>query len=218
MIESNSFESLVSQSAEERNEQWELAFLERLPDARINILNSTPQTGPDGWPYLMVETSVDGREPMTEVLAWLAEKGIGLAVNPQKDAPDYVLSYGMVWNFREFGKFLSPVISGERGRADTVHFQAGAKVQAGPPSAQYLPDYVRQILRVFFHGNGIQKPKILIMSQDQKNYDLCFSLDSLGSPDASEHQGILEGLSWFLPPHYSLVLVSERGLPPFHDL
>jgi hypothetical protein len=37
------------------------------------------------------------------------------------------------------------------------------------------------------------------------------------SPEV-EHQGILEALAWFLPPHYSVALVSEKGFPAFENL
>ena len=30
-----------------------------------------------------------------------------------------------------------------------------------------------------------------------------------------EHAGVAEAIAWFLPPHYSVVLVSETGLPDF---
>jgi hypothetical protein len=40
----------------------------------------------------------------------------------------------------------------------------------------------------------------------------------LGNPPTKEHQGIAEAISWFLPPHYSIVLISETGLPPFAAL
>jgi hypothetical protein len=58
-------------------------------------------------------------------------------------------------------------------------------------------------------------PRILVMSTDRKHYDLAFSLESLGNPPTKEHQGIAEAITWFLPPHYSVVLVSEKDLPEF---
>jgi len=91
-------------------------------------------------------------------------------------------------------------------------------LHAGPPSPQYLPQYVRNILKEFFRDQGVLMPKILVMSADRKHYDLAISLESLGNPPEKEHQGIAEALSWFLPPHYSIVLVSEKGLPSFVEL
>jgi hypothetical protein len=81
-----------------------------------------------------------------------------------------------------------------------------------------LPQYVRNILKQFFMDQNVMRPRILVMSTDRKNYDLAFSLESLGNPPVKEHQGVAEAISWFLPPHYSIVLVSEIGLPEFTDL
>jgi hypothetical protein len=56
------------------------------------------------------------------------------------------------------------------------------------------------------------------VSIDQKNYDLCFSLESFGNPPETEHKGLAEALSWFLPAHYSIALISEKLLPGFEAL
>ena len=57
-----------------------------------------------------------------------------------------------------------------------------------------------------------------MISQDNIHFDLCFSLESLGNPPDNEHEGIAEALSWFLPTHYSIVLISEKSLPEFLPL
>lgn len=218
--ENHSIEDLVTTHASQRDEIWEQDFLRALPYTRLQILDSAPHAGPDGWPYLMVETHTQGHESADRLLKWLSERGIGLVINPRKEAPDYVLSYGMIWNHRETGRFITPVESAtpHSSQPGQVKFEKGQGVLAGAPSEQYLPEYVRIVLRSFFRDNGIAKMRWLVLSEDRKHYDLCFSLEALGHPAPEEHRGILEGLSWFLPAHYSLVLVSEDGLPPFHDL
>ena len=60
--------------------------------------------------------------------------------------------------------------------------------------------------------------QILIFSFDKKQYEFGISLESLGNPPETEHAGIAEAISWFLPPHYSIVLISEKGMPQFVDL
>jgi hypothetical protein len=140
---------------------------------------------------------------------------LGLVVNPQKEYPDYVFSYGMIWHFRETGLFY-------RAKAETssgsFELRQGEKLHSGPPTPEYLPQYVRSILKQFFMDQGLLNVKILVMSADRVNYDLAFSIESLGNPPVKEHQGIAEAISWFLPPHYSIALVSEKGLPAFVSL
>jgi hypothetical protein len=208
---------LLHRDEAERDEQWETDFLHVFPHCRLNIIKEEPTGGPDGWPYLLVVTDPVGSEPCPRVLDWLSDKGIGLVVNPQKSMPDYVFTFGMLWNFKQTGEFLSNVASGEV-RPGQVKFEAGEKVVAGPPTEEYLPGYARKILKEFFKQQGIDAPKILVMGREDRGYDFCVSVESLKNPAKTEYRGILESIAWFLPAHYSIVLVSEKGLPPFHAL
>ncbi|MGZ3743006.1 MAG: hypothetical protein ACXWRE_02215 [Pseudobdellovibrionaceae bacterium] len=206
---------LIKIPDENRDPQWESDFFMQLSKSNLKLLSQDPQTGPDGWPYLLTETSPEAEEPAQKILQWLATKGMGLVVNPQKEYPDYVFSYGMVWHFKETGLFYraKPEVS-----SGSFELGEGAKLHAGEPTPQYLPPYVRNILKQFFLDQSVFAPKILVMSSDRVNYDLAFSLESLGNPPTREHQGIAEAVSWFLPPHYSIALVSEKGLPSFVNL
>lgn len=209
-------ESLLSIDIEARNDDWEARFLKALPEARIKVLNPEPKEGPDHWPYLMVATGPDADDSILNVLGWLSNRGIGLVINPQKPLPDYVLTYGMVWNFRERGEFLSN--AGQEGRSDRIELRNGQEVLTGPPSEAYLPGYVRSIVKQFLLDQGVFAPKVLMVSSDKVHYDLCFSIESLKSPPENEHKGIAEALSWFLPAHYGVGLLSEKTVPGFQPL
>ncbi|WP_413582896.1 hypothetical protein [Bdellovibrio sp. HCB288] len=206
---------IVKVPDEQRDHQWEIDFFMAITSGSVKLMLDAPQQGPDGWPYMLTETSMDASEPANKIMQWAALKGVGLAVNPQKNYPDYVFTYGMLWHFKETGLFYR---TADEAPVGTLELQQGQALHAGDASPQYLPQYVRTIIKEFFRDQAVLRPRILVMSQDRKNYDLAFSLESLGNPPEKEHQGIAEALSWFLPPHYSIVLVSEMGLPKFHDL
>lgn len=206
---------IVKISDDNRDHQWEIDFFMALSKGNLKLINEAPQQGPDGWPYLLAETSDEASESAQKIIQWLASKGVGLVVNPQKSYPDYVFTFGMLWSFRETGLFFQ---NAEANTKNVFELEAGQGIHAGPPSLQYLPQYVRNILKEFFRDQGVLRPRILVMSENRKSYDLVFSLESLGNPPEKEHQGIAEAISWFLPPHYSIVLLSEKGLPQFSDL
>lgn len=209
-------ETLLSLDPNLRNSQWEQDLIKVLPKINFRLLDEQPQFGPDGFPYMFVEVgSADHTEPFVNLLEWVAGRGIGIAVNPQKTMPDYVFSYGMIWYWVLNGylNFDSPnSVPGQ------IVFENGTGLHSGDPSDEYLPKFVRQILREFLQQNQVDNPKILVLSSDQNHYDLCFSLDSFGHPPQQEHKDILEALGWFLPNHYSLMLLNEDGLPKFFDL
>lgn len=224
--------SLLKVEIENRDEFWERRFLEEFPKASVRVLKPDPQQGPDHWPYLWVATGEGADDTAFDVLRWLSARGIGLVVNPEKPLPDFVLSYGMIWNFRERGQLLTPLeaalpeamtdessLAGSaEGRSATFEVREGQEVWTGVPSAVYLPAYVRSILKQFLADQGIFAPKVSMISLDKVNYDLCFSIESLKGPPAHEHAGIAEALSWFLPTHYSVSLVSEKVISGFQPL
>jgi len=201
-------EKLLSVGIDDRDESWEEAFFRKLPKTNFEFLKDTPIEGPDGMPYLTVEITTEG-EPTEKVLDWLGEKGVGLAINANKETPDYVFSYGMIWNFLLNGEFLTRVESKQSGGSE-VDIKPGQEMMAGTPSESYLPPHVRGVFKEFLGEQGVSKPRVVMLSQDSKNYDLCFSLESLGNPPQEEWQGILEAFSWFFPLHYSFSILSEE--------
>lgn len=206
---------LVEIALANRDEAWELEFLRELPKSRIRVLEQAPVSGPDGWPYLMVSTDGDVDDSVASVAQWLASRGVGFVVNPEKSLPDFVLSYGMVWNFRERGQFLTATTN---ARSEKLEIRDGQQLYTGAPSNAFLPTDVRAVLKDFFKRQRVFGPRLLMVSTDQVQWDLAFSIESLGSPPEKEHLGIAEALSWFLPAHYSLALISEINVPGFAEL
>lgn len=208
-------DKLLQVPYEHRDHDWEDRFFMSITKSNVKLSAPDPQTGPDGWPYMMTETAADATEPVQKIFQWIATRGIGVVLNPTKEYPDFVFTYGMIWHFRETGYFYmrQPEVA-----TGSVNFTAGQKLMTGEPTEKYLPGYVRKILREFFRDQGLHAVKILMVSENGKHFDLAFSTESLGSPPEKENQGIAEAISWFLPPHYSILLTSEKGLPDFISL
>jgi hypothetical protein len=207
---------LTNTPESDRNLSWENSFFQALSQENISLINTDPQYGPDGWPYLFAKTETNSAESAQKVLRWLSERGLGLVLNPDKPLPDFVFSYGMIWHFRETGYFYLP--KDKNPKQESVSFTRNEIKLSGQPSVSFLPKYVRKILREFLQQQGVLTPKILMVSFDGENFDLAFSIDSLGNPPENEFKGICEAISWFLPTHYSLLLTKEEGLPEFEVL
>ena len=195
-----------------RDERWEDQFLQAFSQTKVHVLTQDPQMGPDNWPYLMVSTE-DGKEPSQQILHWLSTRGIGLVVNPEKDFPDFILSYGMIWFFRETGRFI--LRNAAAVPSKQVELTAASLKSFGAPTEAYLPLYVRKVLQDFFRDQGVLTPRCLVISENNKDYDFAVSVESLGNPPEKEWAQIGEALSWFLPAHYSIVIISEKNMPPF---
>lgn len=213
MTSPQNLSELLETSEAARNSQWENSFFHALSEGQLELFNPEPQTGPDGWPYLLTKSEHQAKEPFQRILHWLYDKGIGLVINPQKEYPDYVFTYGMLWFFKETGLFYGPSSPNAEG---VFEFQVKDIKQAGEPSESYFPSYVRKIIREFLQQQGVIEPRVLMFTLDGIHFELAFSIESLGAPQQEEHQGVLEAISWFLPPHYQMALISEKELPwPF---
>ena len=208
------FKHLMSPESD-RNEAWEKKFLENLKDIKVNIMKPDPEVGPDNWPYMFLQSDEKGQDYLLNVFDWCMQRGIGVALNPQKEMPDYVFTYGMIWSFIKFGRLDPPLKLNTPGQ--TV-LEKGDKVISGPPTEEYLPAGIRAVLNDFWVQQDITDMKVLVMSQDGEHFDLCFSLDSLGNPPVEDHKDICEAMAWFLPDNYSILLIAEKGLPEFHNL
>lgn len=218
------FFELLKVPQPKRDHKWEKNFARVLPYGKFTLIYEDAKPGPDGWPYLFANSTPDGTEFGAQLLNWLSTRGIGLAINPEESMPDFVLTYGMTWNFKERGSIVS-VFEGntqdQTGRPETtrLEFKAGEEMFVGQPTEAYLPGYVRKILKQFLFDQGILVAKIaIIQDKSQSQTDLAFSLESLGSPTADEHAGVAEALAWFLPAHYSVALVSEKLVSGFEAL
>ena len=216
MARSLNIHHILSQPEAYRNKEWEKTFFQAVLDCSFELDSEAPKVGPDGWPYLFVKTTPQATEPAARIIEWLASRGIGLVINAHKSLPDYVFTYGMLWNFKERKEFLSEQT--ELIKLGPVEIKNGEILYVGEPGENYLPNYVRKIIRQFLADQGVKAPQISMVSRDNKIFDLCFSLESLGQPAQKEHKGSLEALSWFLPQHYSRMILSEKTLPRFFPL
>src|SRR5436190_22827663 len=101
------FLELLTLPEDQRNAEWEAEFLSLFPSAKLKLMDPQPRVGADGFPYLFAQTGGDSLEPATRLLQWLSTRGVGLAVNPHKEIPDYIFSFGMIWHFKETGRFFN---------------------------------------------------------------------------------------------------------------
>ena len=212
----NDLESIISQPEATRDEAWEQAFLGYIATTKVELVQDQSQRGPDGWPYLLVRTGPQGTEPFAQIVQWAAPRGIGLALNTHKMLPDYIFTYGMLWNFVETGQFVSSTSAPSPGE---VNIAVENPVIFGEPTEKYLPKYVRAILKEFLAAQGFSQSRVVVMSSlDYKTVDLIFSVESLNNLDKSEHRTLAEALGWFLPLHYSLIIGSEQNSRGFVEL
>ena len=211
---------LCSVPQEKRDENWFAEFLSNVPLASFKTTEQQVITGPDGFPYFQLELPEPGIQFQCFVLDnmvydFLLTSGIGVVINSSKAQPDWVFTYGDIFNYAIKKDFYNQ---------DNTHFnKAGEEqitptdmnnnVMVGQPSEFILPNPARAVLKGFLQYKKIEEPKVLLMTMttpDKKEaQDLVFNFTPKDFASEEEFQATVQQMQWFLPRHYSLAFFNE---------
>lgn len=203
-------------SKAERDQTWQDQVLEHMATASFACANPPVIQGPDGFPYLSLQTPEANKPFQCYVIHrvipdFIMERGIGIVINAQKAQPDWVFSYGDLVNYTLNGRFYEPVMGAPLPEKEQI--QKDESVLTGQPSETYLPASTRSVLRKFIEQQGIQDPKIVLMSRKydtEVRQELVCNLtpEKVGT---ALFETLHKYIGWFLPRHYSLVAMQENG-------
>lgn len=187
-----------------RDNQWEEDLLKVFIYSKVYIVDDAIQIGPDGWPYLYLtddksKTHVS-EDSAVHILQWAYENGVGLVINADKERPDYVFHYGMIWNFVHNQFFVKNV---------SLEFDKNASIYVAQISEDIIPKHALDFIKEYIKSAGIDEPRGALISRDKLQYDFALSIESLGNPPKEEHEGIARGIGWFLPNHIPATLIYE---------
>ena len=209
--------------AEARNKSWTVSFLQFLPTASMTCGDPQIFTGPDGLPYFALNIPKQGQSfesySLVHVLNYVTDSGVGIAINPSVDrAPDWVFSYGDLWNFRQTGQFIpeTPRFANSTGADQSGEVKEARPVLIGQPNNELLPDYVRKALDHTLRNHfKIELPSVFLMIDEGLNpkQNLVFNVFERNFADPQEFAFAKNYLSWALPRDYGLI-----GIDPDSDL
>jgi len=214
---------LFSVARDRRDAAWKQRFFENVFDASFACDNPQVFHGPDGFPYFKLLTP----EPykafdsfcICNLLEYVTENGLGIAINPRPDGADWVFSYGDILCHRLYGAF--EVGQGQQGHTRTV-IEKETKVLVGAPSETILPAYTRRILKSFIeHRTGDKSPGVFLMhnASDPIPQSLVFSIQRERFANEQEFNRFMIGMSWFLPRHYPPTVLSKtQSISQFYPL
>lgn len=196
-----------------RDDLWEQELFRLLPQSSIYIIKDSVQMGPDGWPYLYLSTDKTkehvAEDHAAHLIQWAYENAVGLVLNPDKERPDYIFHYGLLWNFVHNKFFIKDFVS---------EFPENAPIYISQVSEDIIPQHALNFIKEYIKSAGIDKPRGALISRDKINYEFALSLESLGNPPKEEHEGIARGIGWFLPNHIPVLLIFEEKLQKLFDL
>lgn len=196
-----------------RDEAWENLFLKHFPTTKISVVDENIRKGPDGFGYLLLKMDPQSDEPADKILSWAFDKGVGLVLNSHKMVPDYVFTHGMLWYFAKTGKFQEPM--DKKSGVVEINFQDSV---FGPAAEEYWPKFSRDILRDYLASENVKLNYLVVTTKDYKQTDLCLAEESFMTLPSPKRNQLIEKIRWFLPPHYSVILASEKNMPKSCEL
>lgn len=212
--------NLLSIPLEERDSQWIADFITQISEANLAVAEPEIIMSNDGFPYFNLRNVANGENFQAFVikskLPLLLKNGFGVAINTQKDQPDWMFTYGDLLNLQLNGEFYTDEHFFSKNTDD---FAIGnqEEILTGQPSEAILPSFVRQHMRDFLQFSGVHNPLIMLIArnytdEEKVSQDLVLNLTPKNFANEKEYRHAMNTISWFLPRHYSLVGMDENAI------
>ncbi|PZP52277.1 MAG: hypothetical protein DI598_01120 [Pseudopedobacter saltans] len=211
---------LCSVPLEQRDDNWFAEFISNVPLASFRTTEKQVITGPDGFPYFQLELPEPGVQFQCYVLDnmvydFLLTNGIGVAINSSKAQPDWVFTYGDIFNYAIKKDFYNKDNTNfnRAGEEQITPSDMNNNVMVGQPSEFILPNPARAVLKGFLQFKQIQDPKVMLMTiqtpDGKEAQDLVFNFTPQDFASEEDFQTTIQQMQWFLPRHYSLAFFQE---------
>jgi len=212
--------ALMSIPFSERDQKWRNDFLYSIAEANLKLGNPEVVIANDGFPYVQLET-VNPNENfhayvISKQLPTLLSQGFGVAINPQHDRVDWILSYGDIVNYELNDSFYTDksIFSNNK---ENLAIGKDEKILIGQPSDSILPKYLRAQIKEYLVHMGVKTPKIMLIARNYEDenlvsQDLVFNITPAQFKSDKTYNEIMSAISWFLPKHYSFMGVNEMAV------
>ena len=201
---------LLKTPLSKRHSDWEQSFLRAFTESDLYLRSDEPFQGPDGFSYMDISTEQDAQKiNIQDFLSWCGQAGVGLVLNLKfNKTPEYVFTYGMLWNYLLRQSFLN--IESSKKPKESHPVLVHKILEA------YLPRYVRENIKEFLTSNQIEGVKIGLISRgDKTTYELLWYFSNNTDLIEKDQKTLLESLAWFLPLDYKVALIREDD-PTLH--
>src|SRR5262249_21504067 len=215
-------QNLFATGREQRGLAWRERFYAAIADASMATTAEQVMLGPDGFPYFVLNLPPAGQafEPfcISHILDVCLERGTGVVVQPEPAPPQWVFTYGLLWSYKEFGRFV-PKQDGDEGVGEAPESGPSAagsegsqNVLAGQPSAAFLPAYARKAIKQFLVDKArLAAPEVLLLTgpKSAPARSLAFIIFVDGFEQKRDFENLMYRLTWFLPRHYGLMSMAR---------
>lgn len=213
--------SLIVVPREQRDDRWTNMFFSAFWNAAIVVPSSEPLLGPDGFPYLRVELSVEDSydaNALSNIAQACVDAGSGIALfaHPTSTEPAYVLPLGVIDSLLSYRNWRGDPIDiaeqSEGPQTGEVRLDSGSKIATGAPSTVYLtPHAARALHRHLTEQEGMVEPRVMVISSDDMRPSRSLMINKRRSDFASDQDAnnFCHLIGWHLPPSRVVTLQPE---------
>lgn len=188
-----------------RNEKWLKKFYRCVGYAALMRQSAQPFVGPDGYAYMALQIPKECQDyeycSIESLLDECLSLGTGLVIGLPSDVePQWIFSYGDLWNFKRSGKFkLAGTKEAKvRGPIFSKIFKRDFQVTIGAPSPELLPDFARTTLRKLSAG----RLKVFVLHASTQDPLLMLNLYPKDFANFGDFATAVERVRWVFPDHY----------------
>ena len=203
---------------EARDAAWLARFYAAAPDASLK--GETPQAiaGPDGFPYFVLKLPEEGvpfeAYCISHIVDFCLENGLGAVLNPQKERPDYVFTFGNLWSWKATGQFVRELPPGAPPGVTKETVDGEREVLVAQPSEDFFPGFARRAVDRFLrHRLGVAEPGCFLLGDPTAipTQSLVFNVFSDGFESEKDFANAMYFLRWYLPGDYSCTAIPRNS-------
>lgn len=199
----------------DRDGAWAMDFYNAVPEAALRVPEDNQVfNGPDGFPYLLLFIPPSGHEfhavSIVKLLDLCLAQGAGVAIYPEDAGkPLWVFTNGNLLSYKLYQAFDKREPQG----LPPVPRTPDRQVMVSQPNENYLPAVARQNIKRFLDAHGVKDPSLFMMHDVTMRppQQLVFNVFREDFPTPDHFNQVMNRLTWYLPPHYGLVSLPNRG-------
>lgn len=142
--------------------------------------------------------------------------GIGIVIEPNDGAAEWVFSYGDLFSLRAYGSFEGdPVDRAAEASPKIEVLKEDRRVMIGSPSEEFLPAWARRVISAFLKSvANIENPGVCVMVDPARTPErnLVFNMHPENFSSHEEFEHVMNAISWFLPTKRACLALSKNAL------
>lgn len=223
-------DTLIAIPLTERDPSWGEKFCAAIVNASMTTIPQQVMQGPDTYPYFVLNLPPIAQQfhpvCLASVLDVCLDHGVGIAVEPQREPPGWIFSYGDLWSFKTTSTFRVPKevtpdpqdqVSLEGRVAFVEHtIVENRQITVGQATEDFFPVSARRNIKRYLSSLPFyaQRPVRSLVLRDPHfgpQLSLAFNFFPDDFTNLEQFKFFGQMFRWFFPSHYDVTVVEKNS-------